>query len=1328
MATRTFGQIAEFRPESETITAYLERTKLFFTANDVPEEKQVSVLLSVIGGKTYALLRSLLAPTLPQDKTYSVLVETLTRHFDPKPLVIAERFHFHRRNQAPDETVAEYIAELRRLSTHCEFGDYLDPALRDRLVCGLRNESVQRRLLAEADLTLKRARDIAQRMEAAERNAKSLKSTPAAVHKLNVRRNTPASPCYRCGRSNHASKDCRFRDAECHQCKKKGHIAAACRTHPLPNGRPAGKQQKTTDGSQRRRNPQRTRWVAAEDHESGASDTEELQLFAIGERSSRPLQADVLIEGKALRMEIDTGAAVSIISDKQMKTLLPDAILQKSRVELKTYTGERITVMGELNVEVQYGQQSKALPLLIVAGDGPSLLGRNWLEHIRLDWKTIGAIAAEKPGTLESLIAKHAKIFQDELGTIEPYKAKLHVKPDANPKFCKPRSVPFAIRGSIERELDRLEASGILEKISYSDWAAPIVAVPKKDGTIRICGDYKVTVNQALEVDQYPLPNPEDLFATLAGGKKFTKLDLSQAYMQLLLDEESRKFVTVNTHRGLYRYTRLPFGVASAPAMFQKLMDTILQGIPNVICYIDDILVTGADDAAHLRNLAEVFQRLEQHGIRMKKAKCNFMQMSVEYLGHRVDAEGLHTTPDKLEAVVKAPAPKNVQELRSFLGLVNYYGKFLSNLATTLQPLNSLLQKDRKWKWTSDCSHAFQLAKDMLTTSKVLVHYDPSLPMKMAADASAYGVGAVISHVLPDGTERPIAFASRTLTSSERNYAQLEKEALALIFGVKRFHKYLYGRRFTMVTDHKPLTAILGPKKGIPSLAAARLQRWAILLTGYSYEVEFKPTQNHCNADGLSRLPLPTEKDVDYANEASISNVYQIEALPVTAQSVQQSTRKDLILSKVLYHTKRGWPQQVPKTAMKPFFNRRHELSVEDECLLWGMRVIIPKSLQAAILQELHCDHPGTSRMKALARAHLWWPGLDKDIEDLAKSCQSCQAVKQAPPVAPMHPWTWPAKPWQRVHIDFAGPFCQKMYLLAVDAHSKWPEVFEMTQTTTAKTIAVLRHLFASYGLPEQVVSDNGPQFTSSDFASFLQANGVKHIRCAPYHPSSNGIAERFVRTFKEAMRASGSDGRTPQHRLENFLLTYRATPHATTGVAPCTLFIGRSMRTRLDLLKPNLEQRVTDKQAAQKSQHDQHSRQRYFIVGQRVMAKNLRPGPAWVPGTITEQLGPLTFRVRVQNGQMWKRHMDHLKASGDPGLSQEQSDLEENTQSEFTYTPRSETVTEPPTQQPTPPSMVESNNSTTGPVPTGVTSSFTVPSTNHRYPSRVRHPPERLM
>ena len=323
-----------------------------------------------------------------------------------------------------------------------------------------------------------------------------------------------------------------------------------------------------------------------------------------------------------------------------------------------------------------------------MSGNGPSLLGRNWLKHIRLDWAQIAAVTAEQTPsvTLQSLLKKHEEIFRDELGTVTSCKAKLQIRNDAQPKFCKARSVPFALKEPIEQELDRLEASGIIKKVTHSEWAAPIVAVP--------C---KVTINSSLDVDQYPLPKPDDLFATLAGGKKFTKLDLSQAYQQLLLDDESKKIVTINTHRGLYQYTRLPFGVASAPAMFQKFMDTILQGIPHVICYIDDILITGKDDADHLKNLEAVLQRLQQHGLRLKLPKCYFMKLTVDYLGHLIDAEGLHATSEKLKAIVKAPTPKNVTELRSFLGLVNYYGKFLPNLSTFLHPLNNLLHHDCKW-------------------------------------------------------------------------------------------------------------------------------------------------------------------------------------------------------------------------------------------------------------------------------------------------------------------------------------------------------------------------------------------------------------------------------------------------------------------------------------------------------------------------------------------------------------------------------------------------------------------------------------------------------
>ena len=286
-------------------------------------------------------------------------------------------------------------------------------------------------------------------------------------------------------------------------------------------------------------------------------------------------------------------------------------------------------------------------------------------------------------------------------------------------------------------------------------------------------------------------------------------------------------------------------------------MEKVLQGIPGVVVYLDDILVTGRTEEEHLDHLREVLDWLKQHGLRVKRSKCRFLAPSVDYLGYRIDREGLHALPDKIAAMVEAPAPTNVTELRAFLGLVNYYGKFISQLSSVTYPLNRLLCKRAPWAWDKACQKAFVQLKSQLASTSVLVHYDMNLPLRLDCDASAYGVGAVLSHSFPDGTERPIAYASRTLNAAEKNYAQIEKEGLALVFGIKKFHKYIYGRRFTLVTDHKPLMSILGPKKSLPTLAAARLQRWAILLLGYQYNLEFRSSVQHSNADGFSRLPGP---------------------------------------------------------------------------------------------------------------------------------------------------------------------------------------------------------------------------------------------------------------------------------------------------------------------------------------------------------------------------------------------------------------------------------------------------------------------------------------
>ena len=1322
MTARTIGRMQEFNPANETVTAYLERFQLFVEANNIEDDKLVPTLLTVVGSDHYSLLRGLVSPQLPKEKTFDELVSILKKHYDPEPIIIAERFHFYRRGQGTSESIGDYLANLRRLASRCKFGAFLEEALRDRLVCGMQSEGTQKVLLTKANLTLEKALEISQGMEAATIKSKELKGSQPSNSVLAVE--TPARqnrPCGRCGRGNHDKSVCKFRNATCHKCGKVGHIAPVCRS------KAAGK---PTRGPTRK-----TKWLSTtteptplpeepttepDDSAESADETVEESLFVVRDTSSSPpYRVELQVNDQPLTMEVDTGAACSLVPESAVATLLTSAELQPTNVVLKTYTGEQIPVKGVLSVTVKYGQQShRNLKLLVIQGSGPCLMGRDWLKVVRLDWRTVAKVTSSVPTSanlsshITALQDRYQEVFSETLGTISPFQAKLSVTKDAKPKFFKPRPVPLALKPKVESELDRLTESGVLEKVPYSEWAAPVVVVPKRDGGVRLCGDYKVTVNPVLDIDQYPIPNPDDIFASLAGGQLFTTLDLSHAYNQLLLDEDSRKCVTINTHKGLYQYTRLPFGIASAPAVFQRTMDTILQGVEGVACYIDDIIITGRTLAEHLERLEEVLKR---HGIHVKLPKCRFLQPSVVFIGHRIDADGLHPLKEKLKAILQAPAPTNVQELRSFLGLINYYGEFIPNAATILAPLNRLLRKDVKWEWTPACQQSFDEAKETLASNDVLTHYNPSLPIKMAGDASAYGIGAVISHVMPDGSERPVAFASRTLSSSERNYAQVEKEALSLIFGVKRFHSYLYGRHFTLVTDHKPLTAILGPKKGIPPLAAARLQRWAWILSAYTYEIEFRPTGDHGNADGLSRLPLRISPPDDPNADPKVFNISQMEALPVTVRKLRAATSSDRVLSKVYRYTKGTWPQQVPAD-LRPFFNRRNELTVEEGCLLWGFRVVIPQSLRQKLLQELHKDHPGVTRMKSVARSYMWWPGLDKEIENLAKSCAACHAVKRAPPTVPLHPWIWPSRPWQRVHLDFAGPFQGAMFLIAVDAFSKWPEVRVMSTTTVSATLDVLREWFCTHGIPEQIVTDNGSQFTADAFKVFTQRNGIRHVKSAPYHPASNGLAERFVQSLKQSLKASLNDGRSLTQRLSSYLLTYRTTAHATTGVSPCKLLMSRELRTRFSLLQPDREKSVADKQALQKSAHDRRAHSRDWIVGDRVMARNLRPGPDWVPSTIVEVLGPVTYVVETEAGQRWKRHADQLKdwlpsvpATTSGSASEDILDAISD----------SEEAPEEPAVDPT-------DNADPEPTEPHVEEPETPEPLEPRYPRRIRRPPNR--
>ena len=396
--------------------------------------------------------------------------------------------------------------------------------------------------MAEKSLTWKTAVEIALAMEVAEKQANTFRNAPADceinyVKPPHQRKSSkPKKPCFRCG-EDHIPQKCRFKDETCRNCKGRGHIARVCKKRTLapPSGHANGSR------SEQDRKKQSLRYVERDD--SPRDSDEEFKLFQISHEKPEPsIIIPVNVNGEDCSMELDTGAFVSIMSEEAWKKSFARVPLEKSQIKLRTYTGETLDVIGQAQVEVTYQNQTANLPIQIVKGQGPSLFGRNWLRDIKLNWGSIKKINSD----LDNVLTQHQSVFKDELGTMQGVKVKLYVKPDSKPKFFKLRPVPHALKGAIEQELDHLESMGVIEKVRYSEWAAPIVPVVKPDNSIRVCRDYKVTVNSVLEVDQHPLPNPEELFVTLSEGEKYTKLDLSRAYQQILLDEDSREFVTRN--------------------------------------------------------------------------------------------------------------------------------------------------------------------------------------------------------------------------------------------------------------------------------------------------------------------------------------------------------------------------------------------------------------------------------------------------------------------------------------------------------------------------------------------------------------------------------------------------------------------------------------------------------------------------------------------------------------------------------------------------------------------------------------------------------------
>lgn len=1288
----SIGKLQEFNVQNGAWSSYIDRLSMYFKVNGVKEDMKLPTLIATMGDEAYELLENLASPTKPAELTFDKVDELMRQHVQPAPSALAERYRFRQRRQNIGENVSTYVAELKRLSKYCKFGTHLNEDLRDQFICGLHSDVVRQRLFAEEDtVTFTEAVKLATSLEAAERDAaiveqqRTIRSSneAGAVHAVTYagrggrsvgrgqRRGTDigaqrflpgnngGSCCFACGAQSHSDANCRFRNYVCSKCQRTGHLRRVCPEWATPGPSRGGARGLAAAG--RRGGPARAAAPPApaqsrlfyndadlEHNEEYGRDIEE-EMHHLCLNNYQSVSLPIIIDNAIIKMEIDTGTAISCISKVTYDKHLSHLSMENDNTVLKFYNGSRIRPLGIIKPIVTYKEISKPLELFVIEGGTTSLLGRQWLSELDIEipkfYCNFFGDGQNKQMTNEvkQLLDRYEELFSGGLGRYTGGRATLRVREGAVPVFHRARPLPYALRERVDAELAAMQRAGIITPVDCSDWASPLVPINKPDGSLRICADYKSTLNPSLLVDRYPLPKIEDVLVNLNGNMYFSKLDLSQAYNQIELDD-SKRYTVVNTHLGLFQYNRLVYGLSSSVGIFQRIMTTLLGNIPNVQIFLDDVIIGGRSKEEHLHALETVFQRLLKKGLKLKKSKCVFLAKEVTYLGYVVSREGIKPDMTKVNAIIKMRQPQNISELRSFLGTVNFFGRFIKNLSSMLSPLYKLLRKSVDWYWCSECDRAFEHVKRALSSAGVLSHYNPGKRLIVTCDASARGVGAVLTQEGTAGAgERPVAYASRTLNSAESNYSQIHREALAIIFAVNKFHQYLYGRHFTLRTDHKPLVSIFNPSSSIPTMTASRMQRWAIILSAYEYDIEYVSTNNNC-ADSLSRLPNVMESSNNFYDKIPEQTYLHFaqDALLLDYKDIKKHTLKDPILARVLSFIRDGWPEQYDIEGLKPYWNRKLELYEELGCVMWGHRVVIPEGCRDKVLRLLHEPHMGIIKTKSMARSYVWWAGIDEAVEGVCRACAACASLADAPPRHAPRCWPWPARPWARVHLDYLGPIFGKTYLVVVDARSKWLEVFQVPSTAAGATIDRLSELWARWGVPKQVVSDNGPPFTSKELKNFLEADGVEHIFTAPYHPASNGLAENSVKTVKKVIKKAVIEKQDVQKSLNTFLLYYRNTEHCTTGESPAVLLMGRRLRTRLDVLRPDRERKVLKSQNSQTTASGGSDRE--LGIGQDIWYRTYLKGQKWQPGKVIRTLGSTDYKVTDTSGNELHRHIDQLR------------------------------------------------------------------------------------
>ena len=652
------------------------------------------------------------------------------------------------------------------------------------------------------------------------------------------------------------------------------------------------------------------------------------------------------------------------------------------------------------------------------------------------------------------------------------------------------------------------------------------------------------------------MPTLDEITSQLTGMKYFIVLDATSGYWVVLLSKESSLLTTFQTPFGRFCYLRMPFGICSAQEVFQKRMDRVFGELPGVHVIVDDILVTGSTIEEHDKRLHSTLMIARENGVKFDPKKIQKCSTEVKFFGELITKDGLKPDPSKVAVVKNMKTPQSRKELKSQLGMFTYLAQYSPHLSDKTAILRELVKKDNQWNWGPEHEAAFDEVKKIITEvpGPVLKFYHPRKPVTLQVDASQWGLGAM---VLQDG--KPVAYASKTLTAAQEAYAQIEKEALALVFGCEKFHQYLYGRDFVAKTDHKPLEIIM--RKPLQS-TPLRLQRMRIRLQRYNITVKYKPRKEIPVADTLSRSGAREEdSSEDLHLESYVEGI--MKEMPVSddkLKDIRNATENDAELQELRHYVKKGWPETLKETPapVLSYWNSRDEINEINGIMFKGEKIIIPKSMRQEMLTKIHTGHMGIQKSKERARDVVYWTGMCKEIEKFVERCSTCQEHQNFPQKEPLLPHSISSRPWQIIGTDLFW-WNNTNYLLVVNYHSNFPEICRLPNTQSSTVIQHTKSIFTRYGIPEAVISDNGPQYASQEYEEFANAWGFCHNTSSLAYPQSIGLAERTVQTAKNLLEKAKASGEDPYLSR----LSYRNTPVSDAG-SPAQLLMNRRLRTDL--------------------------------------------------------------------------------------------------------------------------------------------------------------------